>query len=308
LRTSEKLFSADAFWNVNKFLAKKIGIVPTILLSELVWSRKRFKSEEFFITAKELEDIIGIGEEARRTALKKLSDLGLIIITAKGVPKRYFYQINDSRLNEIMADTSDEETTTLETIEASHSEQENLDTIIKKEINKEIHNNKKEDVVIVEDEKADVNFIQSEFLLCYKEHFPKSMPIKTSFHTATQFSMIEGLTKDLFRKKMKLYFSNPWRGENKLPYSMEGLLKTWNFVVEELPPTKSREEVKEIIIETPTEKFERIIKNFSPKTQDIIRRYIYLEGDKWEVAKDPYGYDKHEPLLVSVLSALNKTD
>jgi len=147
MRKSEKLFSADAFWNVNKCLAKKIGIVPAILLSELFWSRKRFKSEEFFITAKELEDTLGIGEEARRNALKKLSDLGLITVTAKGVPKRYFYQINDSRLDEIMEDTSDEETPTLETMEPSHSEQGNPDTIIKKDIKNNINKEKEREEI-----------------------------------------------------------------------------------------------------------------------------------------------------------------
>lgn len=140
MKQTDHIYSADAWWNVNKYQAKIIGIVPAILLSELIFSRIRFKSEEFFITAKELEDTLGIGEEARRNALKKLVDLGLITITAKGVPKRYFYRINDQRINEIMAVARDEESTTLETSEQRSSEQANPDTIIKKDIKKEIKN------------------------------------------------------------------------------------------------------------------------------------------------------------------------
>lgn len=142
MKKSEVLFSADAFWSVNKYVAKKIGIIPALLYSELIWSKKRFKSDEFFITTKELEDTLGIGSDARRSATKVLVDLGLISVIKKGVPAKYYYVINEEKFDDLFCDlpsTSDAVTpSTGHSADGSTSDTEPPSTIIKKDIKKEI--------------------------------------------------------------------------------------------------------------------------------------------------------------------------
>lgn len=134
------LLSSDAHWNVNKHLAKQIGIVPTILLMELIFCRKKYGENEFYESVEKLDERLGIGREARRSAMKTLVDSGLIIVTKKGVPARYFYSIDDSKIMEILTTREAETSTPSETGTRTTGEVETHPTINKKEIKKENKN------------------------------------------------------------------------------------------------------------------------------------------------------------------------
>lgn len=106
----DSILSSDAHWNVNKAIAKHIGIVPTILLMELIFCRKKYGQDEFYETAEKLEEILGIGEDARRSATKVLVNHGLLTMNRKGTPARWFYILNDDKIFELFSATSDQET------------------------------------------------------------------------------------------------------------------------------------------------------------------------------------------------------
>jgi hypothetical protein len=98
----ESILSSDSHWNVNKKLAKEIGVIPTILLMELVFCRKKYKEAEFFESAEKLEESLGIGRELRRSGIKILSDFGFITVQKKGIPARYWFQICDKNIYDFL--------------------------------------------------------------------------------------------------------------------------------------------------------------------------------------------------------------
>lgn len=124
---ADDLLSADAFWIINKKLAKEIGLVPTLLLSELLFCRKKFKADEFWVTAPEIEEALGISEDIRRRANKTLLEAGFISQKRKGVPMRWFYTINDQAILDKVAKSENQ----------GHYPKEIGVTIIKKDLKKE---------------------------------------------------------------------------------------------------------------------------------------------------------------------------
>lgn len=109
------ILSSDAHWNVNKHLAKQIGLVPTILLMELVFCRKKYQEEQFYESAKKLEENLCIGEDLRRSATKVLVDKGLISMERKGTPARWYYRLHEAEILKLLSATCDPESPPLET-------------------------------------------------------------------------------------------------------------------------------------------------------------------------------------------------
>lgn len=91
----ESILSSDAHWNVNKTLARKIGILPTVVLMELVFARKKYGQAEFYESVEKIENCLGITRDTRRSAYKQLESLGMINYRKKGNPAKYYYTIND---------------------------------------------------------------------------------------------------------------------------------------------------------------------------------------------------------------------
>lgn len=107
------ILSSDAHWNVNKKLARDIGLLPSILLMELIFCREKYDQEEFYESVEKLDKILGVGSDARRSAMKVLVEKKYIQVIKKGIPARYFYRINDKEILDFLIEketTSDTET------------------------------------------------------------------------------------------------------------------------------------------------------------------------------------------------------
>lgn len=104
--------SADAFIMVNKKIAKTLGVVPAIVISELLyeckyWSnRNECKDGWFFSTIENLERETGIKEKQQANALKVLTEKGLIEKKLMGVPAKRYFRI---QTNNIVALLDEEE-------------------------------------------------------------------------------------------------------------------------------------------------------------------------------------------------------
>jgi len=98
----EPILSSDAHWNVNKKLASIIGIVPTVLLMELVFCRRKYGQAEFFESSEKIEKSLGITKEHRRKILDSLVSFEVISYEKKGNPARFWYKINDQKIADLL--------------------------------------------------------------------------------------------------------------------------------------------------------------------------------------------------------------
>jgi len=279
--------STDAHWNVNKKLGRMIGILPTILLMELIFCSIKYGEPEFYESVEKLDKILGVGADARRSAMKILVDQDLISVVKKGQPARYFYKIHKRQIVLLllqMPSTSDAGGGSTGDAVGGSTSDPGDGTTYNKNINKnkEIKNNNRTEVEPLEGgEPIDFEFIKSEFTNFYKSKHPNSPPPKIHFITVEQIAKIEGLERHHFLEKLQAYYDNPWRIENKRPFSLEGLYAGWNFIemqapttpLPELePPPPKREESKQ-------ELYERLTQGFSTDTKDQLSAVLKFDGD-----------------------------
>ena len=107
----DSILSSDAHWNVNKKLARDIGLVPAVLLMELIFCRKKYGEKEFWIQTDRLCSLVNIGNSQRREATKVLMARGYIGVKKKGQPARFFYTINDDKILEFLVQSSENDST-----------------------------------------------------------------------------------------------------------------------------------------------------------------------------------------------------
>lgn len=100
------ILGASSFWIVNKAIAKKVGVKPALLLSELISKREYFIRQDkietidgndyFFCTSEDIEEITTISYKSQRLCIKTLIEAGFINVIQKGLPKRQYFCINDA--------------------------------------------------------------------------------------------------------------------------------------------------------------------------------------------------------------------
>ena len=238
----DNLLSADAYWSVNKELSRKIGIVNTVFLMELVWARKRFKADEFFINSKELCETLGIGDDQRRTSLRTLENLGFISYKKKGTPARYFYIINDEAIFPYFQTTSEPgDTTTRNSADTTTSGPGDTSTYIKKEIKKEI-NNVYEDTKKPSTEIYDPICPPTDYELAIEIQKSISSHIEKKYGTKPGQDMVscseiarrligEGLEakkKNLYEKIQQFEYHSFWGQQTRQMPTPRKLLKAWD--------------------------------------------------------------------------------
>lgn len=122
--------SQDAYYQVNKQLVKELGFTAAIVLSFIIDKYKYFMQENkldsqggFFLSAKKLNEEtgeenlnvvefeLGIGEVARRSSFRILTQKGLIRIEKKGHPARHHYYINSENILNLLSSPTDTEVT-----------------------------------------------------------------------------------------------------------------------------------------------------------------------------------------------------
>lgn len=104
----------DNYGVYNRPLAKAIGLVPAVVLSELIQKRRYHASKRelindarhgdgwFYHTIEAMEERVGITRHEQESALKKLKDLGLIEAKVFGLPARRHFRLNDMKVLEVL--------------------------------------------------------------------------------------------------------------------------------------------------------------------------------------------------------------
>tara|TARA_R100000005_G_C4984637_1_gene193322 strand:+ start:886 stop:1566 length:681 start_codon:yes stop_codon:yes gene_type:complete len=98
------LLASSSFLVVNKFLAKKIGLKPSVLLADLISKEQYFKEngkcvEGFFFNSREnITKDTTLTRYEQDKAIKKLIDLNFIETKLKGIPAVKHFKINENKI------------------------------------------------------------------------------------------------------------------------------------------------------------------------------------------------------------------
>ena len=110
-------------------LAKPLGGVSSaILFSQLFyWQDKATSNLGVYKTRDELEDETGLSHNEQRTAVKKLCEKGVLIVTEKRLEHKTFYKIDNEKVNEISGDFARTMITSLRDIKSIYPELDIVD-------------------------------------------------------------------------------------------------------------------------------------------------------------------------------------
>lgn len=95
------ILSQQSHWQINKELAKKIGLEAALLLSDLISKRQYFLNNDmteqgwFYNTEQEIEADTTLSPYQQRKALEVCENAGFIKLKGLGMPRRRHYLIND---------------------------------------------------------------------------------------------------------------------------------------------------------------------------------------------------------------------
>lgn len=127
------LIRQDAYISINKELARTIGLVETVLYSELVSKYKYWKDREqlteeewFYCTSEQLEHDTATTRKKRETAIRNLKKHGLIETKRIGLPAKTHYKIT-SKIYELLNQGTNKNAQNVRTDDTSNSEDKNRD-------------------------------------------------------------------------------------------------------------------------------------------------------------------------------------
>jgi uncharacterized phage protein (TIGR02220 family) len=99
------ILSQDAFWIVNKQLAKKTGLHAALILSDIYTKMEYFKKHGeldddgfFFNTSENIEEDTTLSYHLQKKAFKILKDEGFIETKLKGVPAKTYYKVVENKI------------------------------------------------------------------------------------------------------------------------------------------------------------------------------------------------------------------
>jgi len=107
--------STDAYWQVNKKVARKLGLEAAVLLGDLL-SKYDYhedrgelnKADEFFYTREDMEKYTTLTRKMQEKGLRKLRNAKMIEQHTEGMPAKRMFKINFNEILEWM-DTPDDE-------------------------------------------------------------------------------------------------------------------------------------------------------------------------------------------------------
>jgi DNA-binding transcriptional regulator GbsR (MarR family) len=110
-------------------LAKPLGGVgPAVLFSQLFyWQDKATSDLGVYKTRDELEEETGLSHNEQRTAIKKLKQKGVLIVTEKRLEHKTFYKIDNEKVNQVLSDFANSITQSSRQIKSSCPELYNVD-------------------------------------------------------------------------------------------------------------------------------------------------------------------------------------
>ncbi len=101
---SRNLISTEAYWQVNKAIAKITDNDTAILLADLISKEKYFENkgqmngDYFFNTVENIEQDTNIKKDKQRMCLTKLENLGIVETKMITIPRKRHYKINHEKL------------------------------------------------------------------------------------------------------------------------------------------------------------------------------------------------------------------
>lgn len=99
----KKLLGKEAYWTINKDLARKIGLEQTLVLQHIIdLTESAFKRDEIFQPISEMKDELGISEFSVKKAVKELTERKFINVERKGIPFKNFYSVNERAIMEFL--------------------------------------------------------------------------------------------------------------------------------------------------------------------------------------------------------------
>lgn len=133
------LIASDNFIPYNKAIAKKIGVAETIVFGAFCGYQRINKGNEFYREQDKIVDDTSLTRYEVRNAIKKLNELGIINITRKGLPSKFFYTINSQKVVELLDLSSSIKFDTTSDIKINTTSDNENNTTIKKNNNKKIN-------------------------------------------------------------------------------------------------------------------------------------------------------------------------
>jgi hypothetical protein len=101
--------SADAFIIINKKLARSIGVIPALIIGELIsefrywFNRGESRDGWFFSTIENIQKETGVKEKQQTSAIAKLISVNILEKKLMGLPAKRYFKINTQKLIELLA-------------------------------------------------------------------------------------------------------------------------------------------------------------------------------------------------------------
>ena len=109
---SRNLISTEAYWQVNKAIAKITDNDTAILLADLISKEKYFENkgqmngDYFFNTVENIEQDTNIKKDKQRMCLTKLENLGIVETKMITIPRKRHYKINHEILFNVLSEAN----------------------------------------------------------------------------------------------------------------------------------------------------------------------------------------------------------
>jgi len=104
------VLSADAYWTVNKALARAIGIEEAAFVAELLYKyrywRDRGQLDEqggFFYTSTDAQAAFGVSDKVIARLTKSVQEQGLFVVKKRGVPAKNYWYPEWDRILELLS-------------------------------------------------------------------------------------------------------------------------------------------------------------------------------------------------------------
>lgn len=197
--------SADAFIMINKKITRSLGVIPALIIGELLYECKYWtergecKEGWFFSTIENIERETGIKEKQQASAIKALLDKKLLEKKLMGVPAKRYFRIN---ADGIIALLSEEEP--LKVLDIPERVKATLDIFKEKyfEIYGKVYNIKKNDATILDRlNDFDLKIIHKVFINL-EDYLQYDNSIKEEHELSIAFLMIP------FRRKIIINYFN----------------------------------------------------------------------------------------------------
>lgn len=100
----KKLLGKNASWNINKNLAKKLGLETALLLTHFIdLSEVVFNGlDRFYQQIERIKEELGLSEYSIKNSISALKKLGVISVIKVGMPAKNFYKLNHDAIVDLI--------------------------------------------------------------------------------------------------------------------------------------------------------------------------------------------------------------